>query len=82
MKRPKWRDGETGWKVEALCSGADPDLWYPGKGESIKQAVAVCQACPVQIECLEAGLDEEFGIWGGLSFIARREIKRARRRSA
>jgi len=40
------------------------------------KAKELCGICPVQPDCLEAGMDEEFGIWGGLSLKQRRRLKR------
>lgn len=60
---------------EALCppevSGMDPDLWFlddrRDEAESAL-AVAICNECPIQADCLsyalEAGID--YGIFGGV----------------
>lgn len=29
-------------------------------------ALAICSSCPVAQECLQAGMSEDYGIWGGL----------------
>jgi WhiB family redox-sensing transcriptional regulator len=42
----------------------------------MRKAKALCDECPVQAECLEAGMDEEYGIWGGLSPKQRRRLKK------
>ena len=64
------------WAVDALCAQTDPDVFHPEKGESTKQAKAVCVKCPVRTECLTWALttNERFGIWGGLSERERRAI--------
>src|ERR1700733_4980576 len=36
------------WVDEALCSQADPDLWFPDKGGSTRDAKKVCLGCPVR----------------------------------
>lgn len=71
------------WFVDAACLGADPELFFPERGESSREAKAVCAGCPVRTECLEYALSENIihGIFGGLSIRERRRIK-ARRRAA
>jgi WhiB family redox-sensing transcriptional regulator len=60
--------------------GVDPDLFFPERGASTKEAKAVCQGCVVREDCLEYALanGEKFGIWGGLSERERRRIRRQR----
>lgn len=68
------------WMARGNCIGVDPDLFYPERGASTREAKAVCRACDVQPECLEYALAtrEKFGIWGGLSERERRRIRRRR----
>jgi WhiB family redox-sensing transcriptional regulator len=70
------------WIDKGLCRGADPDLFYPERGESTREAKSVCAICPVKRECLEYGVSnvEKFGIWGGASERERRAIRRRRRK--
>lgn len=69
---------EQEWQEQALCAQTDPEAFFPEKGGSTREAKRICQACPVQDECLEFALehDERFGIWGGLSERERRRLKR------
>lgn len=70
------------WRDRALCAEIDPAAFFPEKGESTRDARAVCTACTVQRECLDFALahDERFGVWGGLSERERRRMAvRARR---
>ena len=69
------------WHQHGACRGADPNLFFPARGESVKEAKAVCARCPVRAECLEYALtnQEKFGIWGGLSERERRQLRRQRR---
>ena len=69
------------WQRKANCRGCDPALFFPGRGETSKEAKAVCRGCVVREECAEFGLQEHFGTWGGLSERERRQI-RARRSAA
>lgn len=74
--RDPWR-----WRDRANCRGVDPVLFFPERGESTRDAKAVCQGCTVWWPCLVEALagGEMFGIWGGLS---ERERRRLRRESA
>ena len=68
------------WQMFANCLGVDPDLFFPERGASTKEAKAVCQGCVVREDCLEYALanGEKVGIWGGLSERERRRIRRQR----
>ena len=69
-----------GWQERANCLGVDPDLFFPERGASTREAKAVCRGCEVRLECLEYALEhgEKFGIWGGLSERERRRVRRQR----
>ena len=73
-------DEERSWQDQANCMGVDPDLFFPERGASTKEAKGVCRGCVVREDCLEYALanGEKFGIWGGLSERERRRIRRAR----
>ena len=73
-------DGERRWQEEANCLGVDPDLFFPERGASTREAKAVCRSCEVRVDCLEYALahGEKFGIWGGLSERERRRVRRQR----
>src|SRR6266516_4318297 len=72
---------ERTWQDDANCLGVDPDLFFPERGASTREAKEVCRGCVVREECLEYALanGEKFGIWGGLS---ERELRRIRRQRA
>lgn len=72
---------QEAWAGDALCAQTDPEVFYPEKGGSTRDAKAVCGRCGVQAECLEYALehDERFGVWGGLSERERRQLKRAKK---
>ena len=69
--------GSPGWWFEGLCAQTDPELFFPEKGGSVREAKAVCAECPVRVECLEYALahGERFGVWGGLSERERRRLQ-------
>jgi len=68
------------WQRQANCMGVDPDLFFPERGASTREAKEVCRGCVVREDCLEYALanGEKFGIWGGLSERERRRIRRRR----
>ena len=51
----------------------DPELFYPeevgasARNFMYRQAVKVCQACDVRVECYEFAREnnEQYGVWGG-----------------
>ena len=77
------RDGAE-WQDYGNCLGVDPDLFFPERGASTREAKEVCRGCVVIEQCLEFALEngEKFGIWGGLSERERRRIRRQRAMAA
>ena len=71
---------ERSWQDEANCLGVDPELFFPERGASTREAKEVCRGCVVREDCLEYALSngEKFGIWGGLSERERRRLRRQR----
>jgi|GEM_PF-2576474 WhiB family redox-sensing transcriptional regulator len=71
------------WRARTACSGMDPDLFFPERGDvlGVARAKAICLGCPVTAECLRYALEakEKQGIWDGLSGQERRAIRSARR---
>jgi WhiB family redox-sensing transcriptional regulator len=69
--------GDGRWQDLALCAQVDPDLFFPNKGGSTRDAKGVCSRCEVKAECLADALanDDRFGIRGGLSERQRRKLK-------
>ena len=63
------------WITEGICATRnDPDFWFSETGGNNLPAKRVCQACPVRAQCLEYGLDEKWGVWGGLGPAARKAL--------
>ena len=75
-----WGRQDRDWQTRANCMGVDPDLFFPERGASTREAKEVCRGCGVREDCLEYALanGEKFGIWGGLSERERRRLRRAR----
>lgn len=59
------------WQTLAACRGANPDVFFPGRGdhEAVTAAKRICAGCEVRVECLESVLHEPsvVGIFGGTS---------------
>lgn len=61
------------WKAKAACRDFPTDWWFHDhhKSDETKNAVAICNACPVRLTCLEWALQwpvhDLHGIWGGTS---------------
>lgn len=73
---------DVSWMRRALCAntpGLTDEAFFPERGESTREAKAVCAQCPVREACLEYGLGERFGIWGGMSERQRQRVRRQRR---
>ena len=68
------------WHARAACRTADPELFFPTRGERQTEALKYCAICPVWRDCLDHALDhnEHNGIWGGLSEGGRRRLRRKR----
>ena len=78
--QPDQSPEERSWQDQANCLGVDPDLFFPERGASTREAKEVCRGCVVREDCLEYALTngEKFGIWGGMSERERRRLRRAR----
>lgn len=70
------------WRDHAACKGADPNLFFPGRGDwmAIRVAKQICAGCDVRAECLEEAIinNEREGIFGGTTVLQRRKIRRLR----
>jgi hypothetical protein len=71
---------DRSWHARAACRGADPVLFFAEQTED--EAKLLCRSCPVRLDCLEAGLGEPWGVWGGLTARERRGERRRRRPGA
>ena len=73
-------DPRPGWIARASCSGVNPDLFFPERGDTTRYAKEVCRGCVVREDCLEYAVrhHEKFGIWGGTSERERARIRRNR----
>ncbi len=81
---------DRSWVEDAACrdDGIDTDLFYEPNYAEMKDerearekaAKTICRACVVQEKCLSYALTtrEDHGIWGGLTEIERRRVRRRR----
>jgi WhiB family redox-sensing transcriptional regulator len=69
------------WIEKGRCAEVDPELWFPPKGYSDKEAKAICAECEIRERCLAYAIeaDEEHGVWGGLNRAERIRLRRMRR---
>lgn len=66
------------WMEEARCAGNKHiDFFEEDDPQVIREAVAICNDCPVKAECLRMALQEEIwhGVWGGLTPGQRTQVK-------
>ena len=65
----------------ALCAQTDPEIFFPEQGTSSRTARSVCRLCCVRRECLLFAMEtgEQHGVWGGLTPMARRRVRRRMR---
>jgi len=69
------------WMDRAACAGQTA-AFFGERGDSTREARALCAVCPVVYECLRWVLDHQstavdHGIWGDTSVRQRRSIRRA-----
>ena len=64
------------WQFEGACNGTDPESFFlepnqrgDSKRNKEKNAIALCNTCPVKKKCLEHALSvpEIYGVWGGMN---------------
>lgn len=81
------------WHKQGLCANEASDWWFydmptggnlpPEVRNQIQVAVNICQDCPVKLQCLEQGLEDENlingSIWGGMLYHQRRGIAKMRK---
>lgn len=73
------------WDDEAGCQGIDPEVFFPERpSDRALEAKAICRGCPVRTQCLEFALATrlDHGVWGGMTEVERRSLRRSRQRRA
>ncbi|MFE3291343.1 WhiB family transcriptional regulator [Rhodococcus sp. NPDC059234] len=69
-------DAPGSWVAQAYCRFSDPDRMFVRGLTKQRQAAALCEHCPVILECGADALDNrvEFGVWGGMTECQRRKL--------
>ncbi|MCX4987152.1 WhiB family transcriptional regulator [Streptomyces sp. NBC_00572] len=81
----------TGWRRAAACTDMAVDAFFPAAAdaEGRREALAICEPCPVREECLAEALAEEggrgktgrFGIRGGRTASGRYNLYNAAKKA-
>ncbi|QXO14316.1 WhiB family transcription factor [Mycobacterium phage Chaser] len=54
---------DLAWRELAACQFIDPEMFFPSKGGATLAPQRVCNTmCSVREECLEAAMQEEYGM--------------------
>jgi hypothetical protein len=62
----------TDWS-KANCRGLNTEIFYYEESDLRERRLdtrairKICFTCPIQKDCLDAGMQEEYGIWGGFT---------------
>lgn len=78
---------DLSWMDRAVCREVGTVVFFPDAAEpreivaDVAHAKNICMGCPVIDECLEFGLYENYGIWGGTTRMERRAIRKRRDRA-
>ena len=67
------------WMAQGTCREVPTAVFFPGQGDDLETPKAVCEQCPVLVECLAYTLarPELRGIWGAMSDRQRARMRRA-----
>lgn len=73
--------GLSDWRRWAVCGSADPELFWPAKGEQADPALRLCERCPMLGDCREfffsQGKDDG-GVWFATTYNERRTLRKRR----
>lgn len=75
---------DPSWRDHAACKGMDTNIFFPGRAgdisanRAVERAKEICAGCSVREQCAEFGMDEIFGVWGGLSGRDRKRLNAGR----
>lgn len=86
---------DRSWMDEALCSGMDPEIWFPtshhpgrrqrgAADHDIERARLICQQCVVARECHAYAMalsHPPAGIWAGVTESGRDKLRRQQRKT-
>lgn len=68
------------WAAHGSCRSVPPWVFFPARGDSLKEVKGVCARCIVRQECTDYAIPhvDLKGIWGGLSEAERRRLRAGR----
>lgn len=71
------------WVEVALCREVGSEMFFPPDDKPVARdfynnAKSVCKNCEVVIECLDYGLNEKYGVWGGTTPTERARMREYR----
>lgn len=74
---------DENWRTYAECLNISVELFFPPDAidgrrlprSYYDEAKQLCSQCPVRVTCLERGMDEEYGVWGGLTRAERKRLR-------
>ena len=66
------------WRDRAACRDTSPEMFFTADPEELQAAAKTCANCDVREECLEFGLREQDGLWGGLTARERGRVRLSR----
>lgn len=81
------------WMMWAECAnrGINPESFFPEDGVVPAEVIGACAVCPVRVQCLEYGAEQEereqpgsvhpdrHGVWGGYNPRGRRALRSGKR---
>ena len=67
---------DRSWMPLGACRGLPYGYMFPDLGVHATEQKAICATCPVIDPCREYGMDEKYGVWGGLTESERRLVRR------
>jgi len=76
-QRPiSYGDGMLSWQAQSKCNPSNAELFFPGRGDSPREAIKLCNTCTVREKCLNLAVarGEDFGIWGALTTTERKKL--------
>ena len=59
---------DSGDLAERRLGSKNPNLKFKIRVENMKEAISICNKCPISTDCLTEGMKEnnlDYGIWGG-----------------
>lgn len=71
------------WVEVALCREVGSEMFYPPDDKPVARdfyanAKSICNRCEVISDCLEYGINEVYGVWGGTTPSERARIREHR----